>query len=427
MESGRLAAIVRDKAATGVSAPSATTHRDLRTGRPLWLDKRRAPLAIKSIVRPTLCDIAIVGAGISGALIAETLSETGLDIVVLDRRGAGEGSTAASTAMLQYELDTPLSLMADRVGRERAERIWRRSFLAVEALRARTDRLGLKVDGATRGSIYLDGNILDPDGLDREADARRRAGFEVERIGPAEVERRFGIRRRHAILGFGNYSADPRKMAIDYLRVAEKRGARIYAPADVASIDASRTEVTLHLKDGGEVRAKHAIFATGYEMLKGVPRKGNYIMSTWSIATRPQPRAIWPGAAMIWEAATPYLYIRTTPQGEVICGGEDEDIVDADERDAKIAAKTATLARKLSALLPGIDPTPAYAWAGSFGNSPVGSPTVGRIPGMPNCYAAMGYGGNGITFSMMAAQILRAEITGSGDPDADLFSFHRKF
>ena len=64
--------------------------------------------------------------------------------------------------------------------------------------------------------------------------------------------------------------------------------------------------------------------ATGYEMMKGIPRKGNKIISSWSIATRPQPRAIWPTAAMIWEAANPYLYIRTTPRGEIICGGEDD-------------------------------------------------------------------------------------------------------
>lgn len=57
----------------------------------------------------------------------------------------------------------------------------------------------------------------------------------------------------------------------------------------------------------------------------------------------------------------------------------------------------------------------------------VGTPTTGRIPKMPNCYAAMGYGGNGITFSMMAAQMLRGLICGYGDPDADLVSFYRAF
>lgn len=71
--------------------------------------------------------------------------------------------------------------------------------------------------------------------------------------------------------------------------------------------------------------------------------------------------------------------------------------------------------------------TPRPAWAGSFGTSPVVTPTVRRIPRLPNCYAAMGYGWNGITFSMMAAQMLRTMILGSSDPDGDLMSFHRPF
>lgn len=399
----------------------------MRTGRPIWLSKRRPSISTLTLDRSLTCDVAVIGAGISGALIAEGLTEAGLDVVILDRRPPVSGSTPASTALLQYELDTPLSLMAKRIGRTRAERLWRRSRLAVDALRERTERLGLDVEAETRGSIYLDGNILNPGALAIEAEARRRAGFEVELIGPSEVEARYGIHRRHAIIGFGNYSADPMRMAAAYLKIAQARGARIFSPVDVTEVHPSESEVRLRTADGPDIIARQVIFATGYEMMKGVPRKGNHIMSTWVIATRPQPKAIWPTGAMIWEAADPYLYIRTTPRGEIICGGEDEEIDDAAARDTKIDAKAHTLARKLGALLPNVDPTPAFAWAGSFGNSRVGSPTVGRVPKMPNCYAAMGYGGNGITFSMMAAQMLRGLITGSGDPDTDLTGFYRSF
>lgn len=406
---------------------SLTRKRDLRTGKPIWSAHRRPLIETHDLVRDIETDVVVIGAGISGALIAEMLTEAGLEVAIVDRRGAIEGSTAASTAMLQYELDTPLHLVAMRIGRNKAERIWRRSRQAVDALRERTERLGIDADAATRGSIYLDGNILDAEGLAQEADARRRAGFEVELIGPTEVEARYGIRRRHAIIGFGNYSADPRRMAAGYLNAAIARGAKLFTPAEIVGVEPRERGVTLRSDAGPVLHARQVVFATGYEMLKGIPKKGNYIMSTWSIATRPQPQRIWRDAAMIWEASDPYLYIRTTPDGCVICGGEDEDISDATARDAKIADKAKTLARKLGALLPAIDPTPAYAWAGSFGNSPLGIPTVGRIPRMPNCYAAMGYGGNGITFSMMAAQILRSAICGDRDPDADLFSFHRSF
>jgi glycine/D-amino acid oxidase-like deaminating enzyme len=410
-----------------VSRASATHHRDLRTGQSIWSARRRPAIAAQPLTRDIACDVVVVGAGVSGALIAEALSDAGLKTVIVDRRGPAEGSTAASTAMLQYELDTPLTLMAERIGREKAERIWRRSRQSVDALRERTERLGLAVDGATRCSIYLDGNVLDAGGLALEADARRRAGFEVELLKPAAVQERYGIKGRHALIGFGNYSADPRRLTAGYLNVALARGARLYSPVDICDIAPTGDGVTLVSARGPSIRARHVVMATGYEMMKGIPRKGNKIISSWSIATRPQPRAIWPTTAMIWEAADPYLYIRTTPRGEIICGGEDKEIADAALRDAKLPDKAATLSRKLAALLPGVDAAPAYSWAGSFGDSPIGTPTIGRIPGMPNCYAAMGYGGNGITFSMMAAQVLRGLICGYGDPDADLVSFHRKF
>ena len=35
----------------------------------------------------------------------------------------------------------------------------------------------------------------------------------------------------------------------------------------------------------------------------------------------------------------------------------------------------------------------------------------------------MGYGGNGITFSRIAAELVRSELTGVRDADAALFAF----
>jgi len=87
--------------------------------------------------------------------------------------------------------------------------------------------------------------------------------------------------------------------------------------------------------------------------------------------------------------------------------------------------KTALLEKKLSRLLPHVDPRADYAWCGSFGASETGTPSIGPVPRMPHCHAVLGYGGNGITFSALAAQMLRNQITGGRDPDSDLFSFRR--
>jgi glycine/D-amino acid oxidase-like deaminating enzyme len=144
---------------------SATYEKDLRTGRTFWQSRRLSKIETRPLRREVEADVLIVGAGISGAMTAEALSEVGLRVVIVDRRGALKGSTTASTALLQYEIDVPLSKLAKRIGRERAERIWRRSYLALSALRDRARRLDIKADIVDRDSLYLQGNELYAEGL----------------------------------------------------------------------------------------------------------------------------------------------------------------------------------------------------------------------------------------------------------------------
>jgi glycine/D-amino acid oxidase-like deaminating enzyme len=126
---------------------------------------------------------------------------------------------------------------------------------------------------------------------------------------------------------------------------------------------------------------------------------------------------------MIWEASDPYLYIRTTDDGRVICGGEDEDIKDDAARDALLSHKAQILRRKLGRLLPRLDTRLDYAWTGAFGETATGLPIIGRVPGMSNCWIAMGYGGNGTTYASIAADVITGALSGQSDVDADLYDF----
>ena len=155
-----------------------------------------------------------------------------------------------------------------------------------------------------------------------------------------------------------------------------------------------------------------------------MPRRHHQITSTWAIATvRQQRRRLWAGECCIWEASDPYLYIRTTPEGRVICGGEDAEFSDAGNRKELLDQKTAALQRKLHRLLPQLDPTIEFAWTGAFGETTTGLPIIGPVPRMPNCWIALGYGGNGTTYAALAADIIAGEIAGRPDVDADLYRF----
>jgi glycine/D-amino acid oxidase-like deaminating enzyme len=401
-----------------------TRKRDLRGGTAVWAAYHTARIQGARLRRSTRSDVVIVGAGVSGALIAHSLTEAGLRPLILDRRReALLGSTAASTALLQFELDIPLTQLSRLLGPRTAAHVWRASRDAVNELRTRTYRLGIKADFETRPSLYLAGNVLDAAGLKREAAQRRRIGLPSEFLSRRELRHHFGIDRSAALLSHGNAEANPIELAAGYLGTALKGGARFHAPHEIVDLHAHRRGTTLVTDDGLEIQATHVVLCTGYELARIVPPRGNRVLSTWAIATRPQPQAIWPQKALIWEASDPYLYLRSTADGRVICGGEDAEVPSAEIRDGLTTIKAKRLEKKLHRLFPAIDPRAAFSWTGSFGSNSKGMPTIAEIPGYPKCYVVMGYGGNGITFSMLASQILTAAILGKTSENARLFRF----
>lgn len=376
----------------------------------------------QKLTRDIETDVLIVGAGISGALIAEVLSFDH-QVVVVDRRAPVSGSTPASTALIEYEIDTPLTTLRRKIGREKADRAWQRSRLAVDALRARTRDLGIDCDLEPANSLYLAGDLLDAEGLEKESEARRAIGLESVFLKRGALKDRFGIARSAGLLAFDDMTADPRQMTGGYLRKAAERGTAIHAPVEVTEIESHARGHVAATKAGPTIRCRVLIFATGYEFPKFAPLKGHSVISTYAMATKPQPRKLWPELCLIWEASDPYLYLRTTPDGRIICGGEDEDFSDEEKRDSLIPKKITTIERKLLRLLPGIDPRADFAWAGSFGSSDTGLPKIGEMPGRRNCFAVLGFGGNGITYSRIAADLIRTALAGESDPDAGLFSF----
>jgi glycine/D-amino acid oxidase-like deaminating enzyme len=400
-----------------------TRKLDLRTGKPVWSAYRAPAVPIGKLRRDVRTDVLVIGMGVSGAMAADALTAAGLDVVLVDRRGPLKGSTAATTALVQHEIDTPLVLLAERIGRAKAERAWRRSRLSTLNLKARIDELGIDCRLAPRPSLYLAGNVLGLGDLREEAERRRLAGIHATYLPRSVLKEKFGIDRAGAILSHDNLSLDPRRLTAGLLLKARERGARTYAPVEVTALHQRKERVVAQTRNGPLIEARFVVAATGYELAPLVPSANHRIISTWAIATKPQKRVLWGDEAMIWEASDPYLYLRATHDGRVICGGEDEDFSDAEKRDALIGDKTARLSRKLKKLVPALDAEAEFAWAGSFGTTGTGLPLIGPLPRHRRIFAILGYGGNGITYAQIASEMVTAALAGKRDSDADLFAF----
>src|SRR5664279_4292043 len=81
---------------------------NLISGHPFWSVNNGLPRNYPSLQRDVACDAVVIGGGITGGLVAVHLAEAGVKTIVIDKRDIGPGSTSASTALLQYEIDVPL-------------------------------------------------------------------------------------------------------------------------------------------------------------------------------------------------------------------------------------------------------------------------------------------------------------------------------
>ena len=405
--------------------PESARQNDLRGGTPPWasrlLQSRRS-----SVDEDFRCDVLVVGAGITGSFAAEHLASLGHEVCIIDRQRPGFGSTAASTAMLLWEIDRSLSDLTEIYGFDRAANIYRRSFGAMTGLLNLVNARQLRCGIRHKRSLYLAAGDVDARKLLAEHELRQRAGLPGDFLDHLTLLQEFGLYREAAIVALGSADADPLLLSQALLATATGEGAKLF-DAEAVTYDSSGDAVTVELDDGHVIEAKHVVLATGYVMPDIMTSDLHKVVSSWAIATPPQePGALWRGGALIWEASDNYNYARTTTDNRIIMGGEDDDeVVEPDARDRLMPEKAEVLLRKLNGLWSSANPVADYVWSGAFGTTSDGLPLIGRVPGHPRIHAAFGYGGNGITYSYLASRMIGASIAGNNQPWFDDFAIDR--
>ena len=399
---------------------------DLHSGAPFWLVRNGLGQSHAPLTRDDRCEIAIIGAGITGALVADALTELGKDVVLIDRRDAGLGSTCASTALLQYEIDVELAPLIALVGESAAVRSYQLGIEAIAEVAMLVEGLDDRCGFARRESTYLASTKRDERRLREESALRRSHGFDVDFWDRDRVRDGYGFPAHGAIRSREAAEVDALRLTTCLLTRALTRGARLYARTVVVDYQSRADGVTLHTSRGHRVVADRVVFAPGYEPPPGIRDGLVALNSTFALVTEPvESFGPWEDRSLVWESARPYTYMRSTPDGRILIGGRDLPFRDATLRDLVLPAQTRKLAKRLEQLLPTVPTQVAFSWAGTFGQTKDGLPYIGANPDFPHGLFALGYGGNGITFSVIAAGIIRDLVSGTPNADAEIFRFNR--
>jgi glycine/D-amino acid oxidase-like deaminating enzyme len=402
---------------------------DVKSGYPYWAVKNGLMHVFPPLDGDASCEVAIVGGGVSGALIARELAAHGHEVVVLEQRDVAWGSTAASTALLQYEIDTHLVDLAGKVGEANAMLAYQACADALDGLAEVAREVG-GVGFARTRSLYYASRPWHRARLERECEARRRCGLQVRWLARDALQARFGIEAAGAILSAKSAQCDPYRLASRLLDRLRKRGVRVFDRSCVTGIAATPRGALLETAAGARVRAKYVVLAAGYACQQWLDRRVARNSSSYAFISDPLPDGMLGPLArtLAWESARPYLYFRSTADGRLLVGGEDDAVDIPARRDRRVQKKARRLLVKIKDMFPRMEMLqPAFSWAGTFAETDDGLPFFGAHPQHgPRVLFAMAYGGNGITYSLIGAQILRARIERRAHPLAALFGFERQ-
>lgn len=400
---------------------------ELYSGLPYWIAKNPMNNYYNPLLSEHKTDIAIIGTGITGALVAHELCNAGFECTMIDRRSVSTGSSIASTALLQYEIDTPLSELARLIGEESAVLAYQSCLKSIDDLDITFKKIGYNPEFEKVPSTFYASNHKGSKIIEEELEIRKRYNLPVVFLSKEELKAKYGIKAPCALENHSSAQMDAYAGANALITYnMRKNNLQVFTHTDVDHCEEKSSGYDIVTVDGNRIKCKYVIIAAGFEAGKFLPEKVMDLTSTYVILSQPvDPAALWAERSLIWETREPYLYIRTVNKNRILVGGEDENFRNPLLRDRLLRKKVNILEKKFKKLFPDIPFITEMAWCGTFSSTSDGLPFIGPWPGKERMLFALGYGGNGITFSMIAAQMIRTRLKGLEDEREKVFSFQR--
>ncbi|HCA06863.1 FAD-binding oxidoreductase [Chryseobacterium sp.] len=386
---------------------------DLKSNEPFWLIKNGLIESYPSLKSNENCDVLIIGGGITGSLIAHQMISDGYKTILIDKREICNGSTSATTSMLQYEIDVPLYELIEKIGKKGAVASYKACSDAIDNLEKLTKLIKSDAGFQRKKSLYFASKKKDVKWLQEECKARKNAGFNVKWLEAEQIVEQFGFENTYGgILSKQGASIDAFKFAHELLEHNVKKGLKIFDKTEMKKVEYQKGINVITLDSGFQIKAKKVIYCIGYESKNLLKENFVDLKSTFAIVSEIDDDKFKNiSSTLVWNTDDPYIYMRTTDDGRLLIGGGDEDFYDAEKRDALLDKKEKEILKNLKRIKPDYHFYTDFVWAGTFGETKDGLPYIGEHKKFKNSYFVLGFGGNGITFSVtgmdMASQFMK--------------------
>lgn len=400
---------------------------DLKSNEPFWLVKNGIIDSYPSLKEDIDCEVLIIGSGITGSLLAYQMTKEGYKTVLVDKREIANGSSSATTSMLQYEIDVPLYELEKQIGKEGAVLSYKACSDSIDNLEKICKNINSEAGFTRKESLYFASKKKDVEWLEKEFKARFDAGFSVNWLEAQEVLEKFNLENTFGgILSKQGASVDAFKLAHELLKYASKKGLKVFDKTEMKSAKSKKDFNIVTTTEDFKITAKKIIYCVGYESKNLIKEKFVDLKSTYAMVSEVNPENLKKlDNTLFWNTDSPYIYMRTTDDGRLLIGGGDEGFKDPIKRDKLLDEKEKEVLKVLKNIHPDYHFYTDFTWAGTFGETKDGLPYIGEHKKFPNSYFVLGFGGNGITFSVTGMEMASAYLKNKKHPLTEYFKFGR--
>lgn len=352
-------------------------------------------------------DIAVIGGGMAGVLITYMLCRAGLKVVLLEKNVLGAGATLATTAFITKVIDTELSESASLFGPKVARAVWESGQTTIEELEKIIEEESISCEFTRCSNFIFANSPTQLSDLKKDFKYYKRYGidasFEEEgsslnfpNLGYIEIPRQAKFH--------------PAKFLFALAEKAKKYGAQIFEHTNVKKIE--RKHVSIIKTNNGKVTAQNVVIATYKPLVSKSThlKKAMYKSYVFEVQV---PKGLFK-EALYEDNGNPYSYFRIDAGDDydrMIIGGEDHKDIFGKTLEKK---SFIALGKYLDQILDSRRYWISHKWAGPILEPSDGLPLIGEIA--PGQYVATGFSGNGMTYSMISALLIRDLIEGSKNP-----------
>ena len=270
------------------------------------------------------CDYVVIGGGFTGLHAALRLVNTGKNVILLEKRICGGGSSGKSGGFLTPESEKDIGQLIQSYGEKKANILYSIPSKGIQLILKTIKKYNFRCDLRKQDSLYLSVKRSHDKWVKGEAEIRKKKG------SPYKLYNKNSLKKIHPGKGYatglvypGSYGINSFAYCQEMKNLLLKKGVKIFEDSEVKKIEGNTVKTNI-----GSVTANNILVCIDkmkMELNKEISEKIYHVQTYLAVSeplSKEQMKSLFPnGELMCWDTRIIYMHYRPVSGNRIMVGG----------------------------------------------------------------------------------------------------------